>query len=244
MSITDNCAPTYAALNSSGSLWPCPDGNSSTTTCGAGGCEAGTGDNPLCMNLDASTPCCCPRAGCNAEPLFNWIVGVCKGPSCACGTSHAPSCTPQNQTGRCGSHCTGADVPCCFGADVTPLEKYYDEGTHAKVRVPSLRGHFSCPHSPPSALLARSTTSPRTRLTRRRATGPSRRSRRLTRTDASRPTTCCRCSDCGPWLSVAFVASCPALLRSPTAACPRRRRGSPRSRAAPYFGAWDTTRLG
>ena len=133
VSITGNCAPTYSALNETGALWPCPTGNSSSATCGSGGCEQGTGENPLCMNLNAETPCCCAKAGCNAEPLFNWIVGVCKGPSCACGSSHAPSCAPQNQTGRCGSKCTGADVPCCFGADVSPLQEYYDEGTHAKV---------------------------------------------------------------------------------------------------------------
>jgi hypothetical protein len=129
------CARSYATLQSAGALWPCPNGSPSNSSCGAGegACEPGTGDNPLCMNLDAGTPCCCPKAGCWVEPRFNWIVGVCKGAGCACGGASAPSCAPQNRTDRCAADCTGPVVPCCFGADVTDLQPYYDEGTHAKV---------------------------------------------------------------------------------------------------------------
>ena len=126
----NSCAPTYDALAAAGALWQCPAGANSTATCGAGGCVQGTGDNPLCTGtLDDEHPCCCPRAGCAAEPLFNWIVGVCRGYGCACGNSSAKSCGD----GRCGGGCGGPMVPCCFGQDVSPLTPYYDEGTHAKV---------------------------------------------------------------------------------------------------------------
>ena len=63
------------------------------------------------------------------EPLFNWIVGVCKGTGCACGTSTGKSCG----NGKCSNTCTGPTVSCCFGNDMTPIVPYYDEGTHAKI---------------------------------------------------------------------------------------------------------------
>ena len=127
-----DCAPSYAALRAAGALWRCPDGAATAQTCGGAGgsCVVGEGANPTCKNLNASSPCCCPAVGSAAAPQFNWIVGVCKGASCGCGGSaRAPSCGG----GRCGASCSGPVVPCCFGADVSPLEPFYDEGTHAKV---------------------------------------------------------------------------------------------------------------
>ena len=133
----NSCAPTYDSLRSAGQLWTCPAGNASKRTCattaGASACVAGSGGNPTCTNLDADHPCCCPAAGCYTEPLFNWVIGVCRGSGCACGTSTAKSCAPQNQTGRCSASCTGPTVPCCFGADVSPLQPYYTEGSHARI---------------------------------------------------------------------------------------------------------------
>lgn len=135
------CAPTYSALHSAGALWSCPAGNVSARTCASGGaCVAGSGANPTCAALDADHPCCCPADGCHVEPLFNWIVGVCRGAGCACGTSTAKSCAPQNETGRCGAQCTGPTVPCCFGADVSPLTPYYNEGSHAVINYIGARG--------------------------------------------------------------------------------------------------------
>ena len=134
VSSTNACSASYAALSSAGALWPCPAGSPSASTCGASGCVPGEGvDNPLCMHLNATHPCCCAAAGCAVEPLFNVVIGVCKGKSCACGGSTANSCAPQGQGDRCGADCTGAVVPCCFGADVTPLEPYYQEGSHAVI---------------------------------------------------------------------------------------------------------------
>ena len=132
---TGSCAPTYVDLSSAGVLWPCPSGDASAATCGAAGCKTGTGENPLCDGLSASEPCCCPAAGCHAQPLFNTVIGVCKGTSCACGSTgtRANSCAPQNETGRCAADCTGPSVPCCFGVDVSPLVPFYAEGTHAKI---------------------------------------------------------------------------------------------------------------
>jgi len=86
------------------------------------------------MDLSASNPCCCSKPGCNAEPRFNWIIGVCKGNSCACGGHTGPSCAPQGQPTKCdGSGCTGGQVACCFGNDVSSLVPYYNEGSHAKL---------------------------------------------------------------------------------------------------------------
>ena len=43
------------------------------------------------------------------------------------------SCAPDGKPGTCGTHngakCTGPSVRCCFGADVTGLEPYYDIGS-------------------------------------------------------------------------------------------------------------------
>lgn len=132
ISQTGSCAPTYAALNASGALWPCPSGAPTNLTCGAAyACVPGEGDNPTCGALSPRAPCCCPRAGCSAAPLFNWVIGVCKGGSCACGAggTQAPSCG----SGRCDAKCAGAPVPCCFGTDVSALMPAYAEGTHAKI---------------------------------------------------------------------------------------------------------------
>ncbi len=129
---TGDCSPTYQTLNKSGVLWPCPDGNSTEGTCGADqNCMVGTGDNPICDGLSEKQPCCCAKQGCRATPQFNWVIGVCKGDSCACGSmgDEAPSCG----AGKCGKNCNGTKVPCCFGEDVTPLVPTMTEGTHAKV---------------------------------------------------------------------------------------------------------------
>ena len=135
LTVSNDCAPSYEALASAGALWPCPAGNASAVTCGAAGCVEGTGDNPLCDGLSESSPCCCPKKGCAAEPRFGTVIGVCKGASCACGSTktRAPSCAPQNRSGQCDTKCTGASVPCCFGQDVTPLVPFYEEGTHAVI---------------------------------------------------------------------------------------------------------------
>lgn len=133
ISKTQDCSPTYAALEAAGALWPCPDGNSTNATCSAGyDCmPANIPGYPLCNGLDSRSPCCCPSNGCYAEPQFNWIIGVCKGASCACGAAgnEAPSCGG----GRCSSKCNGTRVPCCFDTDVTSLMPAYEEGTHAKL---------------------------------------------------------------------------------------------------------------
>ena len=69
----------YAALQSAGELWKCPSG-AKTSSSTWPTCVAGSGPNPLCAGeLNASRSCCCPLAGCYAEPKFNTIVGVCKG---------------------------------------------------------------------------------------------------------------------------------------------------------------------
>lgn len=140
LSVTGSCAPSYADLDAAGVLWPCPDGDESPRTCASSATCVPSLDpasgNPLCPKLlNDSSPCCCPAAGCFAEPQFNWIIGVCKGASCACGSTKttANSCAPQNRSDQCGADCTGAKVPCCFGADVSDLVPYYEEGTHALV---------------------------------------------------------------------------------------------------------------
>ena len=126
-----DCTRSYSELEAAGVLWPCPAGLPTAKTCGSNfTCVPGQGDNPTCKGLSATSPCCCPKQGCAVEPTFNWIIGVCKGGSCACGANaRAPACG----NGRCGGQCNGTIVPCCFGADVSPLEPYYNEGTHAKV---------------------------------------------------------------------------------------------------------------
>lgn len=126
---TNNCAPSYSTLQSAGVLWPCPDGASTTGTCASTGCVTGSGGNPVCNGLNATNPCCCAKQGCYVQPLFNWIIGVCKNNSCACGSSTAPSCG----NGKCGGSCNGASVPCCFGNDVSPLVPFYSQGSHVKL---------------------------------------------------------------------------------------------------------------
>ena len=135
----NNCAPSYADLFGADLLWQCPEGANTSSTCaGQGSCVPGVpiGDstNPVCqVGLSDLTPCCCPKVGCSVEPLFNWIVGVCKGAGCACSNYTANSCEPDGAPGTCATSCTGASVPCCFGNDVTPLIPYYEEGTHARI---------------------------------------------------------------------------------------------------------------
>ncbi len=73
--------------------------------------------------------------GCYTEPLFNQIIGVCKGEGCACGGSVAPGCAPEGSPERCGTlngrQCSGSQVRCCFGANVSELVPFYDLGTQA-----------------------------------------------------------------------------------------------------------------
>eukprot|EP00911_Craspedida_sp_UC1_P002513 UC1_evm1s1868 len=143
-----NCAPSYAQLKAAGKLWPCPDGRpEKDLTCGAGplGCvkaKSGGGGNPLCTGqLSDEHPCCCPKDGCAAQPLFNTVIGVCRSTGCACGGSNtrANSCAPEGQPLTCGTStgtgkaCTGKSVPCCFGHDVSALVPYYDLGTQALI---------------------------------------------------------------------------------------------------------------
>jgi hypothetical protein len=113
-----NCAPTYDQLDSVGKLWPCPTGQPKSGCCGADTCVQsitnGTG-NPTCPGqLNATHSCCCPMEGCYTEPLFNTVIGVCKGEGCACGGSVAPGCAPDGDSTKCGSYkgtkCTGATV--------------------------------------------------------------------------------------------------------------------------------------
>jgi hypothetical protein len=133
----NGCAPTYGDLFDADALWPCPGGANTSAACaGAGGCVPGVpiGDstNPVCqVGLSDATPCCCPKQGCSAEPLFNWVVGVCRGAGCACSNFSAPSCGAGS--GKCSAACSGPRVPCCFDNDVTPLVPFYEEGSHARV---------------------------------------------------------------------------------------------------------------
>ncbi len=124
VTVGGQCAPTYETLAEQGALWPCPDGNDKASW---PACEVGTGTNPLCHDLSESQPCCCPLDGCYADPLFNTIIGVCKGDDCACGSDHttAPSCG----SGKCGTGCTGPDVACCFGEDVSQLVPWWTSGS-------------------------------------------------------------------------------------------------------------------
>ena len=139
LTATGACAPSYAALQSAGELWKCPSG-AKTSSSTWPTCVAGSGPNPLCAGeLNASRSCCCPLAGCYAEPKFNTIVGVCKGGSCACGSNktQAPSCAPEGDADSCSNlgpkACTGPAVPCCFGQDVSRLVPFYEAGTSAEI---------------------------------------------------------------------------------------------------------------
>ena len=136
------CQPSYGQLKAAGALWKCPDGKKGVVgTCGADGCveSAGGGDNPQCPGqLNASSSCCCPKNGCYTLPLYNTVIGVCRGTGCACGDASAPSCAPQGQPDACGGSvggktCNGPMVRCCFGANVEELVPFYDLGTQAIV---------------------------------------------------------------------------------------------------------------
>ena len=135
-----NCAPTYAQLALADKLWECPSGLPKEGTCGFGACvESAGGDtgNPLCNGqLNASSPCCCPKRGCSTTPHYNTVIGICRGTGCACGDSTAPSCAPQGNSESCGGKfngttCNGPIVRCCFGANVEELVPFYDAGTQA-----------------------------------------------------------------------------------------------------------------
>ena len=134
-----NCAPTYGQLKDANALWSCPRGEAKQGTCGFGSCveSLAGGGNPLCGGqLNDSAPCCCPKKGCYTEPLYNTVIGVCKGTGCACGDSTAPSCAPQGNPEQCGgsvngTQCTGRLVRCCFGANVEDLVPFYNLGTQA-----------------------------------------------------------------------------------------------------------------
>lgn len=135
------CAPSYAQLKANDSLWTCPSGLKHEGTCGFDHCveSAAGGGNPTCVGqLNASSPCCCPKDGCYTEPLYNTVVGVCRGTGCACGDATAPSCAPQGNAEQCGGSfkgvtCDGPIVRCCFGANVEELVEFYDLGTQAVV---------------------------------------------------------------------------------------------------------------
>lgn len=140
LSVTQNCAPTYEDLSQASALWSCPGGERTSASTWPKQCVAGSGTNPLCPGkLTEESPCCCPKDGCYAEPAFNPVIGVCKGGSCACGSSstRAPSCVPQGEADLCGNigatKCTGTSVACCFGHNVERLVPYYDAGTSAKI---------------------------------------------------------------------------------------------------------------
>lgn len=131
-----SCAPSYRTLSDAGKLWRCPAGAVGRGKCGSGSeCVMGSGANPLCHTLNASSPCCCPGKGCNALPQFNTVIGVCRGDSCACGDASGRSCAPEGHPERCGAvggrECTGNTTKCCFGANVEPLKKFYDAGSRA-----------------------------------------------------------------------------------------------------------------
>ena len=125
------CAPSYAQLENASLLWDCPSGAQSPRACGCGssGCTPGAGSNPLCAHFSSGEACCCPRQGCYATPEFNQIIGVCRGNGCACGGNQNPSCAPEGRPDQCGNECSGASVPCCFGADVSGLTPFYDRGS-------------------------------------------------------------------------------------------------------------------
>ena len=141
LSITMSCAPSYQALANASVLWPCPEAAHTAASTWPEQCVVGQGDqNPLCpKELSDSSPCCCPSKGCYAEPKFNPVIGVCRGGSCACGSSNtrAPSCAPQGDADKCGQFgattCTGHSVACCFGNNVERLVEFYDAGTQAKI---------------------------------------------------------------------------------------------------------------
>jgi hypothetical protein len=129
LTVGGDCAPDYATLSSASALWPCPNGQEKSDW--PTSCEPGAGENPLCHDLSESNPCCCPLDGCYASPLFNTVIGVCKGDACACGSTRttAPSCAPQGHAGRCDGSCTGESVACCFGNDVSGLVPFWDTGS-------------------------------------------------------------------------------------------------------------------
>jgi hypothetical protein len=132
----NGCAPSWADLLAADQLWPCPAGANTTGTCSAGEVCVPPNDptQPICqVGLSDETPCCCPAAGCTVTPQFNWIVGVCRGAGCACSNFTSRSCEPDGKPGTCADGCSGESVPCCFGNDVTPLQPYYAEGTHAVI---------------------------------------------------------------------------------------------------------------
>jgi hypothetical protein len=146
MATLENCAPTYSQLKAAGQLWQCPAGTRSSGCCGADHCiqsnSTPTGGNPTCPGqLSDDSPCCCPADGCYTAPIFNTVIGVCKGAGCACGNSTAPGCAPEGLPERCGTvqvngtstTCTGSSVRCCFGANVTDLVPFYDRGTEAVI---------------------------------------------------------------------------------------------------------------
>ena len=133
------CAPSYAQLKANDSLWTCPSGLKREGTCGFGNCVESAAGGALCGGqLNASSPCCCPKGGCYTEPQYNTVIGVCRGTGCACGDSTAPSCAPQGNAEQCGGRyngqlCNGSIVRCCFGANVEELVEFYDLGTQAMV---------------------------------------------------------------------------------------------------------------
>lgn len=159
LEVANSCAPTYTQLSAAGELWPCPDGDDPDLPlwpqdCVAGATTSAPSRTCAASSLNASHPCCCPARGCYTAARFNTIIGVCRGGSCGpsvCGGGRgekrptAPSCGPQGFPGYCESlrtippynrgndNCTGKEVPCCRGSDLTPLLPWFERGSKARL---------------------------------------------------------------------------------------------------------------
>jgi hypothetical protein len=157
LEIVNSCSATYEQLSAAGELWPCPAGDDVDLPLWPQECVRGatTGTPPntcTASDLNSSHPCCCPATGCYTAAQFNTVIGVCQGGSCgpsACGRggkrSTAPSCAPQGFPGYCDNlktippynkgneSCSGEAVPCCRGADLTPLLPWFEKGSKARL---------------------------------------------------------------------------------------------------------------
>ena len=86
------CAPSYAQLKANDSLWTCPSGLKREGTCGFGNCVESAAGGALCGGqLNASSPCCCPKGGCYTEPQYNTVIGVCRVTAFSAATNPAGS---------------------------------------------------------------------------------------------------------------------------------------------------------
>jgi len=86
--------------------------------------------------------------------------------ACGRGGKHstAPSCAPEGYPGYCenlatippyklgNASCTGEVVPCCRGADLTPLLPWFEKGSQARLNYWAAfevsNPHLLAPHSP------------------------------------------------------------------------------------------------